>query len=212
MKIFLEYMELGGPIMWIILLCSVVSIFILAERWLYYHRNHISVDELLLGITNVLKRGEGRMLEATSLCENTPGPTAKVLKTAIMDYDKNIEDIRQSVSDKAMIEIKKLEKRLNLLATIAYITPLLGLLGTVIGMISIFEVIESKGAYVNIIELSKGIRQALITTATGLSVAIPCYIAYNYFISQVELFTIEMSRATSEMLLFIKAQRAKKEK
>ncbi len=211
MSVFLEYMKLGGPVMWLILLCSVVSIFILVERLLYYHRNHISADELLLGLTNVLKRGD-RMLEATSLCENTPGPIAKVLKIAIMDYDKDIEDIRQAISDKAMIEIKKLEKRLNLLATIAYISPLLGLLGTVLGMIVVFGVIETRGAYVNITELSQGIGQALITTAGGLVVGIPCYIIYNYFISRVEVFTIEMSRAASEMLRFIKAQRANKEK
>jgi biopolymer transport protein ExbB len=186
-----------------------VAVFILVERWLYYHRNHISADELLVGLTNVLKR-DGRMLEATSLCENTPGPIAKILKIAILDYDKDIEDIRQAISEKAMIEIKKLEKRLNLLATIAYISPLLGLLGTVLGMIAVFGVIEARGAYVNVIELSQGIRQALITTASGLSIGIPCYVIYNYFVSRVELFTIEMSRAASEMLRFIKIQRTNK--
>jgi biopolymer transport protein ExbB len=132
---------------------------------------------------------------------------------AILAYEKGDEDIRQAILDAALIEVPRLERRLNVLATIAYISPLLGLLGTVIGMMGTFQTIHTKaGIYLSAADLSGDINMALITTAAGLCVAIPCYVAYNYLASRVESFALEMEKASSEMIYFFKHQANKADK
>lgn len=197
----------GGPVMWIILFCSVIAVFIFLEKWFHFHREQVNVGELVNGLINVLKR-DG-IVEAISLCDNTPGPVARILMAAILAYEKGDEDIRQAILDAALIEVPRLERRLNVLATIAYISPLLGLLGTVIGMMGTFQTIHTKaGIYLSAADLSGDINMALITTAAGLCVAIPCYVAYNYLASRVESFALEMEKASSEMVYFFKHNQA----
>ncbi len=198
----MNLMRDGGPVMWIILACSVVATFVFLEKWFHFHREQVNVGELVSGLINVLKR-DG-MVEAISLCDNTPGPVARILMAAILAYEKKDEDIQQAIEDAALTEVPRLEGRLNLLATIAYVTPLLGLLGTVLGMMGAFKTIAEKGAYVTATQLSGDIGEALITTAGGLCVAIPTYLAYNYLVSRVGSFTFEMEKAASEILYFFK--------
>lgn len=193
---------IGGPIMWIIGLCSFVASIVFLEKLFYLHRIQINVGELIKGLINVMRKGN--VVEAVSLCEDTPGPVAHILKTAILSSENADSDIAQSVQDAALGEIPRLEARMNILATIAYITPLLGLLGTVIGMIGVFNTINTLGAFVNARDLAKSIGEALYTTAGGLCVSIPCYVAYNYLVSRIESITIDMEKAASEMIYFLK--------
>jgi len=199
MNVF-EYISLGGPIMWIILFCSMIVTFIFLEKWFLFHREQINVGELVKGLINVLRR-DG-FIEAITLCDNTPGPVAHILMAAIQSYKDGELNIKQSIEDAALIEIPRLEKHLNVMATIAYITPLLGLLGTVIGMMGAFKDINLKGGMINAADLSGNIELALITTAAGLCVAIPAYVAYNFLVSRVESFTLEMEKASSEIIYF----------
>lgn len=199
MKVF-EYISQGGPIMWIILFCSMIVTFIFLEKWFLFHREQINVGELVKGLINVLRR-DG-FIEAITLCDNTPGPVAHILMAAIQSYKDGETNIKQSIEDAALIEIPRLEKHLNVMATIAYITPLLGLLGTVIGMMGAFKDINLKGGMINAADLSGNIELALITTAAGLCVAIPAYVAYNFLVSRVESFTLEMEKASSEIIYF----------
>ena len=129
--IYLDLLRDGGPIMWLILFCSVVAAFIFIEKWFQFHRAQVNVGELVNGLINVLRR-DG-MVEAITLCDNTPGPVARILTAAIQAY-QNEDDIKQAIDDAALVEVPRLEGRLNILATIAYITPMLGLLGTIIGL------------------------------------------------------------------------------
>ena len=199
----------GGPVMWPILFCSLIAMFIFIEKWFHFHREQVNVGELVSGLVNVLKR-DG-IIEAMTLCDNTPGPVARILSAAIQTYEKGDDDIRQALEDAAIIETPKLERRLNLLATIAYITPLLGLLGTVLGMMGAFETIHAKqGVYLSATDLSGDIGMALVTTASGLTVAIPCYLAYNYLVSRVESIALEMEKASSEILYFFKHRKLDK--
>lgn len=207
--LFWQLMENGGTIMWPILLCSIVASFIFVERWFHFHREQINVGELVTGLINVLKR-DG-FVEAITLCDNTPGPSAHILMAAILGYERGEDDLKQVIEDAGTIEVPKLERRLNLLATIAYIAPLLGLLGTVIGMMDAFETINGKGAQVTAADISGDIGEALITTAAGLCVAIPSYIAYNYLVSRVESITLDMEKASSEILYFFKQHRIEKQ-
>ncbi|MEI8245980.1 MAG: MotA/TolQ/ExbB proton channel family protein [Lentisphaerota bacterium] len=200
--LFMQMMKDGGPVMWIILGCSLIAVYYFLEKWFQFHREQINVKELVKGLVNVLKR-DG-FIEAISLCDNTPGPVARVLAAAILAYERGDDDLRQAIEDANMEEIPKLERHVNLLATIGYIAPLLGLLGTVLGMMRAFQTIHAKSVYLSAADLSGDINMALITTAAGLCVAIPCYIAYNYLTSRIHSICQEMERAASEINYFFK--------
>ncbi len=197
--LFWELMKDGGPVMWVILACSLVAMFVFLEKWFQFHREQINVRELVKGLINVLRR-DG-YVEALTLCDNTPGPVAKVLAAAILARERGDEDVRQAIEDANMVEIPRLESNLSLLGTIGYIAPLLGLLGTVFGMMGAFQTIQ-QSVYLSAGALSGDIRMALITTASGLCLAIPCYIAYNYLVTRVNSITLDMGKASSEIIYF----------
>src|SRR5271168_2693945 len=121
----------GGPMLWVILLASAAAIAVFIERALFCHRAQINSTEFLNGVRNVLKRDN--VVEAISICDATPGPVARLVKTAILNRDKGRERVREAVEEAGHLEVPLLEEKLNLLATIAQIAPLLGLLGTILG-------------------------------------------------------------------------------
>ena len=200
--LFMKLMKDGGPIMWPILLCSLVAMYVFIEKWFQFHREQINVKELVKGVLNVLKR-DG-FIEAISLCDNTPGPAARTLASAILAYERGNADIKQVIRDSNLVEIPRLERHLNILASIGYVAPLLGLLGTVLGMMIAFEVIHDKTVYLSAGDLSLSISMALITTAAGLCVAIPCYLGYNYLVSRLNSIILDMEKAASEITHFFK--------
>ncbi len=203
---YLSMIKNGGPVMIIIVGCSIVAMFIFVEKWFQFHRAQVNVRELVNGLINVLKR-DG-MIEAITLCDHTPGPVARLLTAAIQAY-QNDDDVRQSIEDASIVELPRLESHMNILATISYIAPLLGLLGTVIGMADAFDAIQAKqGISLTLADLSGGIYQALATTTAGLVVAVICHIAYNYLVSRIQSFCVEMEKASSEILYFFKHHKA----
>ena len=193
---FWNIMIEAGVIMWLILFCSLLAVFIFIGKWFQFHRAQINVRELVSGLVNVLQR-DG-MIEALTLCDNTPGPVARILTAAIQAY-QNEDDIRRAIDDAVLVELPRLESHLNVLGTIAKVAPLLGLLGTVIGMQETFLAMRNSMA---LNDLSGGISTALLTTGAGLALAVPCLIAYNYLVARVETFCIEMEKASSEILYF----------
>jgi len=206
--LFLDMVKHGGPVMWLIAFCSFIALVIILERWYLLHRAQVNVGELLSGIFNVLKREN--LLEAISLCEDTSGPVAHVLRAVILRYAQHDTDLKQVAINASLDEIPRLERRMNIIATIAYVAPLLGLLGTVLGMIDAFQVIQAKGAFVNAVGLSEAIWRALLTTAGGLCVAIPCNIAYNYLVSRIQTIVTEIDKASSEIIYFFDSHNIKR--
>ena len=188
----------GGPMLWVILLTSAVALVVFVERVLHYHRAQINSTEFLNGVRNVLKRDN--VVEALSICDATPGPVARLVKTAILNRDHGRERVRESLDDAGLSEVPRLEEKLNLLATIAQIAPLLGLLGTVLGFVSIFGKMQAAGLHANVEQLSGGIWQSLICTAAGLAVAIPSYAGYNYLVSRVNDIVLDMEKAATEII------------
>ncbi len=201
MSYFQQLMEAGGVIMWLILLCSATAVFIILERLLTYHRAQIDVQEFLQGLFNILRRN--KVAEAISICDQTPGPVAHVLRAAILRADRDEVALRHAVEETCLTEIPRLERRLKALATLAHLTPLLGLLGTVLGMIGAFQTMQAAGAFVSTSLLAKDIWKALLTAAAGISVSIPCYAFYNYLVGRVEELTLDMQKAASEMIYFL---------
>src|SRR5947207_15870038 len=153
----------GGPVLYLILLTSAVAVVVFIERFLHCHRAQINSTEFLNGVRNVLRRDN--VVEAISICDATPGPVARLVKTAILNRDNGRERIRESLEEAGLSEVPRLEENLNLLATIAQLAPLLGLFGTVWGFINIFNEVQSAGLYSHAGELAKGIWMALICCA-----------------------------------------------
>ena len=198
---FQELMTTGGFVMWLILGCSVMALFIVLERVLAFHRAQIDVPEFLHGLFNVLKRNNA--VEAVTICDETPGPVAHVVRAGILRCDRDEAAVRRAMEEASLAEVPRLEKHLKALATIAHITPLLGLLGTVLGMIGAFQAMQTAGPFVSTTALASHIRQALLTTAAGLCVAIPSYAFYNFLVGRVESIVLDMEKAASEMAYFL---------
>src|SRR5450432_1446474 len=180
----------GGPMIWLILVIGAIALAGFVERVLHCHRAQINSAEFLNGVRNVLKRDN--VVEALSICDATPGPVARLVKTAILNRDKGRERVREAVEEAGLIEVPLLEDKLNLLATIAQLAPLLGLLGTIVGFMDIFGRMQNDGLNANFQQLSGGVSKALICAAAGLAVAIPAHAGYNYLVSRVNAIVLDM--------------------
>ncbi len=191
----------GGPVMYLLLLISAVAVVVFIERFLHCHRAQINSTEFLNGVRTVLKRNN--VVEALSICDATPGPVARLVKTAILNRDHGRERMREALEEAGLAEVPRLEEKLNLLATIAQLAPLLGLLGTVLGFIQTFYGMESKGLQAHVSDLSTGVWQALVCAAAGLAVAIPAHAGYNYLVSRVNSIVLDMERAATEIVNII---------
>ena len=198
MTFFYKMFEIGGPILLAIILCSMILVYVFLVKWFQFHRAQINAAELIAGLVNVLRR-DG-MIEAITLCDNTPGPVAKLLNRAIHAY-QNDDDIQKAIDAQVREEVPLLESKLSVLATMAHVTPLLGLLGTVVGLLATFFEMKS-GNVIDLQKLSEGVYTSLTCTAAGLCVAIPCHIAYNYLLSRIEHLCMDMEKAADEILYF----------
>ena len=183
---------------WLILIAAAAAAAVFIERALYCHRSQINSAEFLNGVRTVIKRGN--VLEAISICDATPGPVARLVKAAILSRDLGRERVREAVEEAGLIEVPKLEEKLNLLATISQISPLLGLFGTVIGFIHVFIKLQAAGLYAHLDTLSGGIWEALICAAAGIAIAIPAHAGYNYLVSRVNKLILDMERAAAEIV------------
>jgi biopolymer transport protein ExbB len=188
----------GGMMLYIILLVSAVALAVFTERFLHYHRAQINSTEFLNGVRTVLKRDN--VVEALSICDATPGPVARLVKTAILNRDQGRERVRESLEEAGLAEVPRLEEKLNLLATIAQLAPLLGLLGTVLGFMRTFMLMESKGLQAHIGQLSSGVWMALVCAAAGLALAIPAHAGYNYLVSRVNSIVLDMERVATDIV------------
>jgi biopolymer transport protein ExbB len=194
----IDYIQKGGLLMWPLLVCSVVAIAVFAERLFYFHRATIHVGEFLQGLSNLVQRRN--FAEALHESAGTPGPVARVIHAAIIRHDAPRAELREIVQEAGQLEVPKLERFLGVLATLAYVAPLLGLLGTVAGMIDAFGTLSSNGGYATVTELSNGVYKSLLTTAAGLVVATPTFVAYSYLSSRVNSLMHEMERAGIEVV------------
>lgn len=184
--------------LWMILAASAVALVVFIQRLLHYHREQINSVEFLAGVSNVLKRGN--VLEAVSICDATPGPVARLVRAAILSRDRGREGVREALEENGLMEVPRLEEKLNLLATIAQIAPLMGLLGTSLGLIRVFYKLEELGMRAHSEDLSRGIWEAMITTSAGLALAIFAYAAYNYLVSRMNSIVLDMEKASSEIM------------
>ena len=193
-----QFLSHGGPMIWLIVACSALAIVVFIERLLHYHREQINSMEFLNGVRNVLRRDN--VVEALSICDATPGPVARLVKVAILSRDRGREGVREALEEAGLVEVPPLEEKLSILATVAQIAPLMGLLGTALGFIKVFSVLQAQGSLAHMEAMSRGVWQALISTAAGLAVAIPCYAGYNYLVTRVNAIVLDMEKAATEIV------------
>src|SRR5271154_5014787 len=154
-----HFLAEGGPMIWVIVAASAVALSVFLERLLQYHREQINTSQFLNGVRTVLKRDN--VVEALAICDATPGPVARLVKVAILNRDQGREGVREALEDAGAWEVPRLEQKLNLLATIAQIAPLLGLLGTVLGFMDVFRALQDAGLNAHVEQFAAGIWQAL---------------------------------------------------
>ena len=199
-----EFISKEGSLIWLmipIVLCSIFSLAIILERIFFYFSVRFNVQSVLAKVIDLVRRN--KITEAIDDCEKHPFYATNILKSGLIRYEEAKDVIREAMENASLYEIPILEKNLNFLSTIAHVSPLLGLLGTVVGLIRCFYVIEQKTLSVGLVnpsDLAGNIGTALITTVAGLCVAIPSYIMYNYFVHRVNLATLESERAATELL------------
>ena len=194
----IEIIRQGGILMWPIMFTSVVGMAIVIERWLTLRRADSDTREFMDTMRQVIR--QNRIQEAINICDETDAPVARIIKAGLLKHRQSREIIREAIEDAGRFEIPRLERYLSGLATCATIAPMLGLLGTVQGMILAFAQIQNKRGQVNPSDLAEGIGNALVTTAAGLAVAIPLLILYNYFTSRVENMLVEMEASSVELV------------
>ncbi|GHS87695.1 biopolymer transporter ExbB [Bacteroidia bacterium] len=200
----------GGWIMIPLLLLFAVTIYISVERWIMINRSSREPSNFMQTIRDFVH--EGRLDSALLLCNNTDSPIARMVAKGITRIGKPLNDINAAIENVGKIEVSKLENHLAWLSTSAGAAPMIGFLGTVVGMVRVFFDMASKGNNIEVATLANGMYQAMVTTVAGLIVGILAYIGYNYLVSRIEkLVSILEARTTEFMDLLQEPAQSKKQ-
>jgi biopolymer transport protein ExbB len=191
----------GGPMMGVLLVMGIVFLVLTIERILYLHRGQIRSTTFINGIKNILAKR--RIVEALTVCEETPGPVAAVVKAALLQADATAEVMRFHVQEAALVELPVLERRLGSIAAIAQAAPLVGLLGTILGMIVTFSAFEKGGDYATAGALSHGMWQALLCTGGSLILAIPAHLAHHFLAGRVRAIVRDVEWSGNEIMQYL---------
>jgi len=192
-----EFFNKGGRFMWGLLALSVFGVAMIIERAITLQRAKSDIRVLMDEVVGALKKG--KIEDALAVCDRTRGPIPQVLHAGLLKARKGTEAVEKAVESAGVIEMSFLERGLGLLATVAGVAPLLGFLGTVSGMIAAFESI-AQAEQVSAKLVASGISEALITTMSGLVIAIPMQIAHNLFVQRIDRFVVEMEDSTAELV------------
>jgi len=189
--------------MWVLLAVSLFGFIVFIERTLFLHRGQIRTSQFLEGIRNLVKRG--RRLEALTLCEDTPGPIPGIVKAILIQSGASEAKMRYVAEEAALIEIPILERRIGSIAAIARIAPLLGLLGTVLGMIQAFFGVSMSGTtgYPTFGLLLGGVGQALLSTAFGLMICVMAHVAHHFLYGRVRALVHDMEYTGHDLIQFM---------
>jgi biopolymer transport protein ExbB len=188
----------GNIIMGTLGLLSIYAIYILVERFSTIKKASIEDESFLKSIKNFVEQKD--IQAAKTLCKNTDNPVSRMIEKGIDRIDKPMTDISAAIENQGKLEVYKMENNLANLATIAGAAPMIGFLGTVIGMIVAFHEMASAGGNIDVEMLSKGIYTAMVTTVGGLVVGIIAYIAYNFLVSKIDKVIFQLEARTTEFL------------
>lgn len=196
---WLQYNSSWNIIILIIVGCSILSFTIFIERLMHLRKSEINTNQFIIDVRNIIR--EGNIVEAIQFCEKTGGTIANIVKSGVSKHNRGKEQIESAMEVSGLVEIAQLEKNAKILSIIAHISPLVGLLGTVLGFIQAFSEMRLSGLVdISATRIGEAMEFALVTTAAGLVVAIPSIIAYNYIVSRVEGFVLEIQTTSAEIV------------
>ena len=197
----LQFIGQGGPFAYALALLAFVSLLLIFERIFFFQRVKISVGDLLLGLANHVRKGA--FAEALHEAARAPGPTARVAHAILMRKNLPRRDLRDVAKEAGQLEVPRMERNLRALYGIALIAPLVGMLGTVSGLTKTFMEMNKEKGFASAAEMSGGVYESLLTTALGLSIAIPVYLFYLFFYGRVKRMVHRIERTGVEMVNII---------
>lgn len=196
----------SNPILWMIGICSIVALTIFIERFVTIKKSEINTNQFIISLRKIIQ--DHRVMEAIAFCDQTRGSISTIVKAGLVKHHRPKEDIETNMELAGLIEIARLEKNAKILSMIAHITPLIGLLGTVLGFIEAFSEMRRSGLMdISTAGIGKAMEYALVTTAAGLAVAIPAVIAYNYLVSRIQSLVLEIQITSSEVVDLILSEK-----
>ena len=178
---------------WVLLAASALGVVVFVERRLTYHRVQINTTALLGGLKNVLS--QNNLVEAIGICDATPSPTARVVKTVLENHQLAREEVKEILAQQGSEEVARLEQRLGVLATLGQVTPLLGVLGAVLGFMETGETV--------ITDHHAHFAKAIMPLALGLALGVPCFVGYNHLVAVVGSIVIDMEKAGLQALRMV---------
>jgi len=197
----LQLVDQGGPFVWVLAVLAFTCMFFVLERIFFFQKVRINVGDLLLGLANHVRKGA--FAEALHEAARAPGPTARVAHAVLMRKNLPRRDLRDVAQEAGQLEVPRMERNLRALYGIALVAPLVGMLGTVSGLVTTFlEMSQDKG-FSSSTEMSRGVYEALVTSGLGLAIAIPAYLFYLFFYGRVKRMAHRIERTGIEMVNII---------
>jgi biopolymer transport protein ExbB len=201
--------EQGGPLVWVLLGLAFIGAVAVVERLFFFHRARINVGDLLVGLSHHIRRRS--FAEALHEAARAPGPVARVAHAALLRYYLSRADLRDVVQEAGQMEVPRIEKNCRVILGVALLAPLVGMLGTMLGMLETFQKVGEKGGFSGPLELSAGVFTALITSVMGMTVAVLLYLFYLYFLGRAKRMVHRLERAGIEMVNLIADAREEEE-
>lgn len=193
--------ERGGPLVWVLLGLSFIGAVCVVERMFFFHRSRINVSDLLVGLAKHVRRKA--FAEAQHEAARAPGPVARVAHAALARHSLSRSDLRDVVQEAGQLEVPRIEKNIRVILGVALLCPLVGMLGTLLGMLDTFQKLGQEGGFSASIELTTGVYVALTTSVIGLAIAVPMYLFYLYFLGRAKRLLRRIERAGIEMVHLI---------
>jgi biopolymer transport protein ExbB len=201
--------EQGGPLVWVLLGLAFFGGVCVVERMFFFHRARINVGDLLVGLAHHIRRRA--FAEALHEAARAPGPVARVAHAALLRYYLGRSELRDIAQEAGQLEVPRIEKNIRSILGVALLAPLIGMLGTLVGMVETFQRLSEKGGFTGPAELSSGVFTALITSVIGLTVAVPMYLFYLYFLGRAKRLIHRIERAGIEIVHLIADSREEEE-
>ena len=193
----------GGPFVWLILVLAILIIIVAIERYYYFHSTDIDRVDFMQGICSNLKKGN--IIECVSHCDDTPGSISQIIRTAILHRKDETSILESAIQEAGRNEQFLLEKRMDLLATLAQGAGLLGLLGTVAKLIEAFNQIGQEGSFIHLANLAPAVGGALTAAIAGMTVSFFAHMIYNIYLSRIKSILRDMEKTSYEMIYFIRS-------
>jgi len=197
----LQLIEQGGPFVYVLALLAFVSMLIILERIFFFQKVRINIGDLLLGLANHVRKGA--FAEALHEAARAPGPAARVAHAILMRKNLPRRDLRDVAKESGQLEVPRMERNLRAIYGIALIAPLVGMLGTVSGLVKTFMAVSHDKGFASPAEMSNGVYESLVTTGLGLAIAIPVYLFYLFFYGRVKRMVHRIERTGIEMINII---------